>query len=69
MVFAEKPTAIIWAKDTATGEFLSIDGVTAGTSTSENAVAQINKILGIVGKSISDDGMKRIKTEEVVDNG
>ena len=69
MVFAEKPTAIIWAKDTASGDFLSIGGVTAGATTLANAAEQINKILAIVGKSVTPDGMTRIKTEGGVDNG
>lgn len=69
MTFTEKPTAIIWAKDGDTGEFVSIGGVTPGASTVENAKAQIDKILGIVGKSVLVDGMTRIRTEEATNNG
>lgn len=69
MTFKEKPTAIIWAKDGDTGEFVSIGGITTGTTTVENAKAQLDKILGIVGKSVLVDGMTRIRTEEATNNG
>lgn len=69
MTFTEKPTAIIWAKDGDTGEFIAIGGVTTGTTTVENAKAQLDKILGIAGKSVITDGMTRIRTEEASDNG
>ncbi len=63
MTFNQKPTAIIWAKD-SNGNLISVDGVTNDATTPENAVAQINKILAIVGNSIVANGMNRIKTEE-----
>lgn len=69
MTFTEKPTAIIWAKDGDTGEFVSIGGITTGATTVENAKAQLDKILGIVGKSVLVDGMTRIRTEEATNNG
>ena len=69
MTFKEKPTAIIWAKDGDTGEFVSIGGITTGTTTVENAKAQLDKILGTVGKSVLVDGMTRIRTEEATNNG
>ena len=69
MTFKEKPTAIIWAKDGDTGEFVSIGGSTTGTTTVENAKAQLDKILGTVGKSVLVDGMTRIRTEEATNNG
>ena len=69
MTFVEKPTAIIWAKDGDTGEYSSFGGVTNGNTTVENAVAQLNKILGIADKSVLADGMTRIRTEEATDNG
>ena len=65
MTFTQNPTAIIWAKTTE-GEFLSIDGVTAASTTPENAAAQINKILDAVGLSIVTDGMQRFTTEEAI---
>ena len=69
MTFTQKPTAIIWAKDGDTGEFISIGGITTGTTTPENAKAQLDKILGIAGKSVLTSGMTRIRTEEATDNG
>ena len=68
MVFEAKQTSIIWVKNADTGEFLSIGGVTRDTVTPENAVTQINKIVGICGLSVASAGMVRISTEEVVDN-
>lgn len=69
MTFKEKPVAIIWAKDGDTGEYASYSGVTTGATTLENAKAQIDKILGIAGKSVLVDGMTRIRTEGGNDNG
>ena len=69
MTFTQKPTAIIWAKDGDTGEFVSIGGITTGNTTPENAKAQLDKILGIAGKSVLTSGMTRIRTEEATDNG
>lgn len=69
MTFTQKPTAIIWAKDGDTGEFISIGGITTGNTTPENAKAQLDKIWGIAGKSVLTSGMTRIRTEEATDNG
>lgn len=69
MTFQNSPTASLWAKDASTGEFTSIYGITRDTTTPENAAAQVNKVLAIVGKQITTDGMVRIKTEEATDNG
>ena len=69
MTFTQKPTAIIWAKDGDMGEFISVGGVTTGVTTPENAKTQLDKILGIAGKSVLTDGMTRIRTEEANNNG
>lgn len=61
--FAQKPVAILWAKDT-TGLFHSVAGVTTDETTDENAVNQLNKIFAIVGRTIVADNMQRIITEE-----
>lgn len=63
MTFSQKPTAIIWAKD-SNGEFHSVNGITTATTTDDNAVAQLNKIFAIIGVTIVADGMQRIITEE-----
>lgn len=63
MTFSQKPTAIIWAKD-SNGEFHSVKGITTAATTDDNAVAQLNKIFAIIGVTIVADGMQRIITEE-----
>ena len=68
-VFEEKPVATIKANITGTGNQIQINGVTTGTTTADNAVVQINKILGIAGKSVVAGGMQRVRTEEATDNG
>ena len=69
MVFTAKPASIIWAKDATTGEYVTINGITREATTPETAVAQINKLLDIGGKSVTAAGMVRIGTEEAKDNG
>ena len=63
MTFSQKPTAIIWAKDSG-GEFHSVNGITTASTTDENAVAQLNKIFAIFGITFVADDMQRIITEE-----
>lgn len=67
--FKEKPVATIKANEAGTTNQIQIGGVTTGTTTADNAAEQINKIFGVVGKSVSADGMTRVRTEEAVDNG
>lgn len=69
MVFKDKPTSIIWAKNAAPGTFLAIGGVTRQTTTPDAAVAQINKLTAIVGISVSAADMTVIDTKGAVDNG
>lgn len=68
MTFNLKPTAILCAKNND-GDFISIDGITTGETTPDNAAAQINKILGCVGKSVTTANMSIILTKEAVNNG
>ena len=68
LVFQQKPVAKIQATLTGTKKLINIDGVTAGETSPDNAAAQINTILDIVGQSVGTTGMKRILTEEVVDS-
>lgn len=61
--FTQNPTAVIWAKDTD-GNFYSVAGVTTSPGTDDNAVAQLNKLFAVVGKTVVADDMKCIITEE-----
>lgn len=66
MVFTAKTTAKIQAQLTGSTSTITVDGVTAGETTPENAKAQIDKILYIVGKSVLTAKMKQIITKEAV---
>lgn len=66
MIFEEKETAKIQAQLSGTTNTITIDGVTSGATTPENAQKQINKILFIVGKSVVTSKMKQIITKEAV---
>lgn len=67
--FNEKPAATIKAKITGTENTISVQG-TNPTSTPDNAKAQIDKVLALVGnKTVAVEGMTRTRTSEVVDNG
>ena len=68
--FNSKPVATIKAKSATGSDMFTVSGCTTGNTTPENAATQINKLLNIGGQSIvADTNMKRIQTEEVVDNG
>ena len=68
--FQSKPVATIKAKSAASTDMFTINGCTTGNTTPENAATQINKLLNVGGQAIvADTNMKRIQTEEVVDNG
>lgn len=68
-IFKEKPVATIKANlDDGSENQITIGGVTAGTTTADNATVQINKILDIAGKAVVVQGMQRIKVEEAVNN-
>ena len=67
MVFTEKETAKIQAMLSGSTSSITIDGVTSGAITPENAKAQIDKILGIVGRSVVTPKMKQIITKEAVE--
>jgi len=66
MVFTEKETAKIQANLSDNSKSITIDGVTSGETTPENAKTQIDKILDIVGKSVSTTKMRQIITKEAV---
>lgn len=67
MVFADKEYAKIQAMLSGSVNLITIDGVTSGTITPENAQAQINKILNVVGKSVVKTKMKQIIAREAAD--
>lgn len=66
MIFETKTVAKIQASLGDNSSTITIDGVTAEDTTPENAKAQIDKILGIVGKSVLATNMKQIITKEAV---
>ena len=66
MVFTTKEYAKIQAQMSDSTNTITIDGVTSGDTTPENAKAQIDKILNIIGRSVSTTKMKQIVTKEAV---
>ena len=66
MVFTDKESAKIQAQFSGSTNTITIDGVTSGETTPENAQEQINKILNIVGKSVVATKMKQIITREAL---
>ena len=66
MVFETKTVAKIQASLGDNSSTITVDGVTSENTTPENAKAQIDKILGIVGKSVLTTNMKQIITKEAV---
>ena len=66
MVFTAKITAKIQAELSDNTSTITVDGVTSGETSPENAKAQIDKILHIVGRSVTTTKMKQIITREAV---
>lgn len=66
MVFTTKEYAKIQAQMSDSTNTITIDGVTSGETTPENAKAQIDKILNIVGRAVATTKMKQIVTKEAV---
>lgn len=66
MVFTANTTAKIQAQLSNSTSTITVDGVTSGETSPENAQAQINKILNIVGKSVVTTKMRQIITKEAV---
>ena len=71
MIFANQNTVKISAPTTGgSANTITFDGITSDNSlTPEAAASQINKILDIASKEVSPYGMKRISTQEAVENG
>ena len=66
--FNFKPVATLKAQSATSTDMFTIHGVTTATTTPDNAATQVNKILGIVGKSVITDKMTRTITEEATDD-
>ena len=69
MEFEDKQTAKISAQLVGMTNRITIDGTTGDKPTPENAATQINKLLDIVGQSVSPIKMTRTVTQEAIDNG
>lgn len=68
MIFEDKPYVKVSAIVENTTNTVSIDGITAQSFTPEQAKTNIDILLGIVGKSVTTNKMKRIRTEEATNN-
>ena len=69
LMFNTKPVATIKAKKTGTTDFISMGGCTTGSISPAAAAAQMNKILTVIGQSVTaDQSITRTQTEEVVDD-
>lgn len=70
LAFNNKPITTIKARVTGTTENVAFAGCTADNSlTPADAATQMNKILAIVGKTVTaDTNMVRTQVQEVVDN-
>ena len=66
--FNFKPVATLKAQSATSTDMFTFQGVTTANTTPDNAATQINKILGIVGKSATTEKMTRTITEEAVDD-
>lgn len=66
--FNFKPVATLKAQSATSTDMFTFQGVTTANTTPDNAATQINKILGLVGKSATTDKMTRTITEEAVDD-
>ena len=66
--FNFKPVATLKAQSATSTDMFTFQGVTTANTTPDNAATQINKILGLVGKSANTDKMTRTITEEAVDD-
>lgn len=67
MTFESLTTTKITAKFTGATTSISMAGITAAATTPENAKAQIDKILDVIGKSVTTTGMTRTITQEATD--
>ena len=66
MTFTNRNVAKLTAKYSDSQSTISFQGVTTASTTPENAKAQIDKILAIVGKSVTTTGMTRTIVQEAI---
>lgn len=66
MTFTNRNVAKLTAKYSDSQSTISFQGVTTASTTPENAKAQIDKILAIVGKSVITNGMTRTIVQEAI---
>lgn len=67
MTFESIQTTKITSKLNGTTNKITFAGVTAQSTTPENAQEQINKILAITGQSVVTNGMTRTITQEATE--
>ena len=67
MTFESIQTTKITSKLNGSTNKITFAGVTAESTTPENAQEQINKILNITGQSVTTSGMTRTITQEATD--
>lgn len=62
-------TATIRARINGTTDAMSVAGVTSGTTTVDNAITQLNKLVTISGKElVADATMTRTIKQEAINN-
>lgn len=69
MTFEDRPFVKVSAPVQGTTGTISIDGITAQPFTPEEAKTNLDILLNIVGKIVLTKNMKRIRTEEAIENG
>lgn len=62
--FVTKPTATIKANYLGSTGGINLSGVNPTIDTQENAATQINKVLAVVGKSVTTDKMTLVIVKE-----
>lgn len=67
MTFESLTTTKMTARFSDSQNSIAMAGVTAQSTTPENAKEQIDKIVGIFGRSVTTNGMKRTITQEATE--
>lgn len=65
--FVSKPTATIKANYLGSSDGINLGGVNPNVDTQETAATQINKVLAVVGKSVTTDKMTLTIVKEGAD--
>lgn len=66
MNFVNKGVAKLNARFSDSQNTITFQGVTTANTTPENAKAQADKLLAVVGKAITTTGMTRVITQEAM---